>query len=127
MEYDLATPGGIKAARKHLNMSQAGLATAIGAQTSTVNNWENGRTAPSEVHQRLIRRLLESPPEAPTATWNPARIRVLRIACGETQKQFAERLGVSDQAVYVWEAGIRAPGRAAQMQLDLIEQDLASG
>jgi transcriptional regulator with XRE-family HTH domain len=41
--------------------------------------------------------------------FNAVRIRALREGLGDTQQEFAERLGVTKQAVSSWENGETAP------------------
>ena len=45
-------PEQVKAVRKQLNISQKGLAHALGVSFATVNRWENSRTVPSKLAQR---------------------------------------------------------------------------
>lgn len=41
--------------------------------------------------------------------WNKLTIRAKRISLSLTQKQFAERIGTSQQMVSQWERGIHSP------------------
>ncbi len=45
-------PETVKEVRRLLALSQEELAHALGVSFSTVNRWENGRTAPSKLAQR---------------------------------------------------------------------------
>ena len=44
----------LPAARKNANMTQKDLASALGVSTTTVANWENGRTEPTISQAREI-------------------------------------------------------------------------
>lgn len=46
---------------------------------------------------------------APTLTFNPGQIRALRAGLGLTQQAFADRVGVTKQAISLWEAGRSEP------------------
>jgi DNA-binding transcriptional regulator YiaG len=47
----------------------------------------------------------------------------LRASLGETQAQFAERLGVDQSAVSRWEEGIRIPSGPATIILSQLERE----
>ena len=51
----------------------------------------------------------------------PADFIDARHAMGLTQRQLAERLGVSTRAVQHWEAGTRKPHRAAEALLQIFK------
>jgi putative transcriptional regulator len=42
-------PEQVKEVRRQLGLSQEGLAHALGVSFSTINRWENGKTAPSKL------------------------------------------------------------------------------
>lgn len=46
-------------------------------------------------------------------TMTPEAVQSLRTALGLTEKEFAERLGVTVRAVYYWELGQRKPSGTA--------------
>ncbi len=48
-----------KAVRTALNLSQEGLAHALGVSFATVNRWENGKTNPSKLAQRQFEQFCE--------------------------------------------------------------------
>ncbi len=52
-------PETVKEVRRLLALSQEELAHALGVSFSTVNRWENGRTAPSKLAQRQFERFCE--------------------------------------------------------------------
>ena len=56
--------------------------------------------------------------------WIPENIRLLRLHIGETQEQFAARLGLERrQTVHDWEAGKRNPSGTARKLMDIIASD----
>lgn len=59
--------------------------------------------------------------------WTAEKIKGLRTKYGETQAQFAERVGVSVQAVRYWEQGHGRPIGPAEKLLDRLAEDLADG
>ena len=50
-EYDAHT---VAIVRKKLNLSQRGLASALGVSTRTVESWENGRNVPNGSARNLL-------------------------------------------------------------------------
>ena len=60
----------IRRLRQELNMTQEGFAHEIGVTFATVNRWENGRTTPNKVAQKVLTllekklRKLKSPTES---------------------------------------------------------------
>lgn len=55
--------------------------------------------------------------------WTPKKIRDLRLSYGETQKQFALRMGVSVTSVAWWEQGRSTPTGSAAKLLDRLRED----
>ena len=51
-----------------------------------------------------------------------ARVRALRLRLGETQAEFAARLGTTQQTVSEWERGARRPRRMARRLLALVAE-----
>ncbi len=54
----------------------------------------------------------------------PRQIKTLRARLGETQPQFAQRLGVSLQTVKSWEGGQRNPSGMARKLLAMVKREL---
>lgn len=55
--------------------------------------------------------------------WPPQRIRKLRKSLGDTQAEFANRLGLDRwQTVSDWERGVYGLSKSSEKLLDLIEQ-----
>lgn len=47
----------IRELRRNLNMTQENFAHEIGVTFATVNRWENGRTQPNKVAQKVLKQL----------------------------------------------------------------------
>jgi transcriptional regulator with XRE-family HTH domain len=60
---------------------------------------------------------------APHDSWDAVRVRRLRGYLGETQRQFADRLGTRQQTVSEWETGASRPRRMAQRLLHLLAEE----
>ena len=57
--------------------------------------------------------------------WPPKRIRKLRKSLGDTQQEFAGRLGLDRwQTISEWERGVIGLSKSSEKLLDLIEQQL---
>ena len=52
---DQFTNDRIRKLRQELNMTQESFAHEIGVTFATVNRWENGRTTPNKVAQKVLR------------------------------------------------------------------------
>jgi DNA-binding transcriptional regulator YiaG len=59
--------------------------------------------------------------------WSPQSIRDLRERYGESQPAFAPRLGITVEALRVWEQGKGIPGGSAQLLLDRLQEDAEQG
>ncbi len=57
------------------------------------------------------------------AKWTAKKIRSLRKELDLTQKEFAERLGIAENYVYMLEAGIRTAGKFLQLLLDNVKKE----
>ena len=55
--------------------------------------------------------------------WDAGRVRRLRGHVGETQREFAERLGTRQQTVSEWERGASAPRRMARRLLRMVAEE----
>ena len=55
--------------------------------------------------------------------WDGARVRALRVRLGDSQEQFADRLGTRQQTVSEWERGASAPRRMARRLLHLVAEE----
>ena len=56
------------------------------------------------------------------AAWDARRVRRLRGHIGETQREFAERLGTRQQTVSEWETGASSPRAMARRLLHLVAE-----
>ena len=54
VEYSLVAIEEIRQLREELNMTQENFAHEIGVTFATVNRWENGRTTPNKVAQKVL-------------------------------------------------------------------------
>lgn len=55
----------------------------------------------------------------------PAQIRKLRQSLGETQPEFANRIGCSKGLVSLWENGLRTPSPMAMNLLGFVKEEAA--
>ena len=90
--------------RMDLGLRQWDVAKRIGVDTSTVTNWELGRTEPEGQSIPGILDFLGTDPR-PLGEGFPERLRRAREALGLTQRQLATRLGVDPSTVWSWERG----------------------
>lgn len=58
-----------------------------------------------------------------TRAWEATAVRRLRGYLGETQAEFAERLGTRQQTVSEWETGSSRPRRMAQRLLGMVAEE----
>lgn len=56
--------------------------------------------------------------------WDSAKIKALRNRYGETQEQFAERLGVVVDTLRYWEQGRGQPKGPAEKLLTILDRNL---
>jgi DNA-binding transcriptional regulator YiaG len=49
----------VKDIRRHLRLSQEGLADKIGVSFASINRWENGKTIPSKLARKQLNSLRE--------------------------------------------------------------------
>ena len=59
--------------------------------------------------------------------WTAEAIKELRKRYGETQAAFCLRLGVSPEALRVWEQGRGTPSGPAELLLDRLQEDACAG
>ena len=118
-------PDQLKKLRKRLSLTQADLAALVGVSTAAVTSWETGKTTPARKAREAIaelRRTRRGPADrraaqrpGPGATGQrttrltPSDIRAIRKQAGLSQKEMADRLGVSPNAVSNWETGRSVP------------------
>ena len=57
--------------------------------------------------------------------WNPERVRALRAALGESQREFARHFRVTVDSVRTWEQGKGLPGGPSTVILDLLQERIA--
>ena len=57
----------------------------------------------------------------------PAQVKRLRLSLGETQAEFARRLGNTEITVRCWEAGRRNPSGTAKKLLQIVKNEIGNG
>lgn len=125
------SPSEIKRLRSRFNLTQAELAELLGISGAAVTSWETGKTRPSrenrqalmdlrqtdrdEINRRLSRETPSgggAPELSGTATEvTPDDIRAIRQRLDITQRELADRLGVSVNTISNWETGRSSPRR----------------
>ncbi|MFP4029524.1 MAG: helix-turn-helix domain-containing protein [Candidatus Brocadiia bacterium] len=95
----------IRAMRKEAGLSQKEMAAELEISSRTVSNWETGSTSPTGKALEALREWSESCEEKTGEELTGDDIRTLRDEMDLTQKQFAERLGVTATTVGNWETG----------------------
>ena len=60
-----------------------------------------------------------------TVDYTPEQIRRMREALGLNQSEFAEKLGVSQPTVSMWEIGERSPSGSAAMLLEMLSEKIS--
>lgn len=121
-------PGNTIVDRCHWERLRAGmdivdLARAAGLSSATVSKVENGRQIPIVVTVRALAEALKQPiwflgccdalPEDSLGQ----RIRKARLYHGLTKKEFADRLGVNEKTIRLWEADLCTLASDSQMKL----------
>lgn len=56
-------------------------------------------------------------------SWNARRVRDLRDHLGDTQREFADRLGTRQQTVSEWETGASSPRAMARRLLHMVAEE----
>ncbi len=99
------------------------VARAAGLSSATVSKVENGRQIPIVVTVRALAEVLKQPvwflgcyDVLPEDTLGQ-RIKKARLYHGLTKKEFADRLGVNEKTVRLWEADLCTLTSDSQMKL----------
>lgn len=99
-------------ARLRTGMDIVDVARAAGLSSATVSKVENGRQIPIVVTVRVLAEMLKQPvwflgcyEVLPEDTLGQ-RIRKARLYHGLTKKEFADRLGVNEKTIRLWEADL---------------------
>lgn len=120
----------IRRLREGFGLTQGQLAALIGVSDATVTSWETGQTTPNRQNRRKLA-AIRSKPRAELeqeleqaglaggaqAELSPDDIRETREKAGLTQRELAERLGVSVNSVSNWETGRASPRRESMGKL----------
>ena len=94
--------------RLDLGLRQRAVAKALGADATSVANWELGHSKPALRFLPAIIRFLGCDPR-PEPRDLGKRLRWFREGKGRSQEDLARRLGVDPSSVAGWEAGRRKP------------------
>jgi transcriptional regulator with XRE-family HTH domain len=112
----------IKKTRIDKGFTQAGLAALLGADESTVWNWEHGR-CPTPKHMPLVVRFLgydPFPPPDPSDVY--ACLKHIMKLRGWTFRKLGKRLGIHFEQIQDWMAGRSSPSRR---NIEKVDQFLA--
>ena len=133
--------GMIKAARVAKGMSRVDLAKKLGVHESSVGYWERGAGWPDPAHHKKLSTLLNIPVERLTPPTGPRAkgenngqysgkqprsaahaaigkvIAAARVAKELSPQDVGDKLGISGNAVYGWEAGYWAPAAGVAPKL----------
>ena len=111
----------IRTKRAESLMTRKDLAEHLGVSSATIASWERGTVPSNKSHGRIDKWLAE-----PISDWVRIltadgligqRVKTHRIACGMTQADLAEHLGVSTAVVGSWERGNSMPTMQKGRQL----------
>lgn len=118
-------PSRLKALRRRLGLTQAGLARRLAVDDSTVRGWEVGEHPPRlrsgvalDALFRDVGLANSSPEEGPNSF--AERVRTARRARGWDQVELARRLGVSRETVSEWERDRTSPRRGHLERLEAL-------
>lgn len=124
-EINLPSAKQVASLRKKLDISQSALAGKLGVSQSLISMWERGVAIPADDQSRQIGSMLNSGVKADGSVTSDRvageKIRERRLSNGLSQKELADKLGVSQPLVSQWES---ARTRPTQEQIDLLESIL---
>jgi transcriptional regulator with XRE-family HTH domain len=98
----------LRRARLDRGLWQKHLAREFGCSTATIQNYEQGRTAPELRHWPAILCFLGYDPRLQPTSW-PERLRHAREGRGMTQGELGALLGVEQETVSRWEVAREKP------------------
>ena len=98
-------------------MHQKDVAALVNATTSTVTNWEKGRTSPRLCFRPLVFKFLGYIPFSTVTETIGEQIKGYRQKHGLSMKKLARELGIDPSTVARWENEGRMPNRAIQKRL----------
>lgn len=125
----------IRSGRRKRQWSQGDLAGELGVSQSLVSIWERGEAAPNPEQERKITALLRvrdqqsEPPNALVQRTSDIGqwLKTERMANGLIQTELAEKLGVSQPTVSLWELGKQTPDQNQLAALKKILGDDTAG
>jgi transcriptional regulator with XRE-family HTH domain len=108
----------LKRKRLKLGLSQKELGKLLGADRTTIRNWERWRTSPALNYiPKIIEFLGYLPPQLKAETLTE-KIKLFRKLFGLSQKDLAKILRVDPSTIWRWEKG---KGQPSQKLLNLID------
>lgn len=124
--------------RQRRGMSQEAVARRVGSTRHTVGSWEGGAPPPLAMLRRLASTYgvtvasvaeaagVAAPVELDLRRWAPgdlpAVLRTWRAWAGLTQRELADRLGCTSDAVRGWEAGRGVPSARNRQRLEQLHR-----
>jgi DNA-binding transcriptional regulator YiaG len=128
------SPAEVKRIRRQHDLTQQQMGQLIGVSTGAVTAWETGKTEPTRDNRKAVLELADVPRAqvdvrlgrmagqegaegAPRRDLSPDDIRDIRRQADMTQKQMADRLGVSANTISNWETGRTEPRRSSVQKL----------
>jgi transcriptional regulator with XRE-family HTH domain len=121
----LNTPGDhVRTARLDRGLTQKQLAELLEVTSSTINNWERGRSTPA---LQTLPKLVSFLGYDPAMDGGAPEVARMRRPLGLTRETFAVRLGVDPSTLARWERRERAPSLAHEVRIaDLVRRSEAS-
>jgi len=104
--------------RLDLGLLQKEVANKIGADETSVWNWENNRAKPSLSHIPAIIQFLEYTPTLAPKEGLGGKIRVSRESLGLSQERLAHTLIIDPTTIRRWESGQTRPSKELLKKLD---------
>ena len=100
------------------------IADAIGSVEQSVYNWEHGRSRPHRRFQEalvdLVAESQETPEEPQVRSYYSILLKRIRAAQRWAQAQLAEKLGVTQGQVSLWERGVSTPSRSSRERIQAL-------
>lgn len=123
-------PAEVKRVRDALGLTQAELAELLDVSGAAVTSWETGHTRPNRENRKKLADLQQKPraeveeeleeagiSAAASRELSPDEVRRIREEAGLSQRELADRIGVSVNSVSNWETGRTSPRRSSVRKL----------
>lgn len=136
VEESRVTRRTLKSIRKRFDLTQDELAELLEVSPGTITLWETGKTRPRDENAARIITLRNMDKEVVDEAlgrssvetgFTPDEIRRLRGKLGVTQREMAERMGVSPASITNWERGETQPGRQSRRALQGLQEEIREG